>query len=68
MPAVTAQGSAARSLRCRARAMNRRAEGGTASVSARTSRQLRVPPPLTRAYRPFAPAPSSASSSLPKGP
>ena len=41
--AATAQGSAARSRRCRARAMNRRTDGGTASVSARTSRQLRAP-------------------------
>ena len=38
-------GSAACNRRCRARAMNRRTEDGTASVSARTSRQFRPPPP-----------------------
>src|SRR4051812_46852826 len=53
IPAATAHGSAARSRRCRARAMNRRTDDGTASVSARTSRQLR-PPPLLTGRRPLA--------------
>jgi hypothetical protein len=48
-------------LRLRARAMNRRAELGTASVSARTNRQFRPPPLVIALYCPSASVSPSAS-------
>src|SRR6266542_2816789 len=53
---ATNQGRAARSRRCRARAMNSRTDGGAASWRARTSRQRR--PPTAGPSRSVMPRPS----------